>query len=96
MAFYYNDMSFDTKTDALNAFGSIRMYFRGKDLLGVPDKRLRGYVLLSADLAKLSIINNAVDGSKALVTDTGKEYVLCEGQWREWVGDGSTLKWSHF
>ena len=94
--YYYNDMPFNSEAEALQAFGSIKMYFRDKDCLGSPDKRLRGYVLLSADISKLSTITNAIEGSRALVTDTGKEYILSNGQWSEWTGGGSAIRWSHF
>lgn len=53
-------------------------------------KRLRRYILRSADIDKLSLINNAADGSKAIVADTNEKYILCEGQWVKWKPGGGS------
>lgn len=93
MTFYYNDMPFESEEAAHEAFGSIKMYFRSKDLLGVNDRRLRGYVFMSEDVDKLAIINNAIEGSKAKAIDTGDTYILCNGEWKVWTstsGGGSS------
>lgn len=101
MQYYYMDMPFTSQQIAEQTFGSIQMRRRGKDRLGTAvdgtDLRLREYVFLSTDLSKLNNITNAVDGSEAYATDTGKIYILCSNQWREWTGSsiGTTLKWNH-
>lgn len=102
--YYYMDMAF-ASASACPDFGSIKMCFRSKDRLGTAsdgtELKLRNYVFLSDDFSKLSNIVNAADGSEACATDTGKTYILCANQWREWTGSGgggggSSLKWSHF
>lgn len=89
--YYYMDMPFDSETVAKQTFGSIKMYYRNNDdrlggLSNGVDIRLRSYVFLSSDYSKLSNITNAADGSKAVEADTGKVYILCANQWREWTG----------
>ena len=99
--FFYMDMGFPTENDVPD-FGSIRMYYIGEPTLGYTNYgtniKLRGYTLLSKDIAKLNLITNAADGSQALVVDTGKTYILCDHQWREWTGSinaGTTIKWNN-
>ena len=101
---HYLDMYFPTEND-IPDFGTIRLINVGpiigdrteRDQYGkVIDMRLREYVLLSDDISKLQLINNAADGSKAIIVDTGKEYILAYNQWREWTGGNSDITWSHF
>lgn len=98
--YYYMDMPFESQTVAEQTLGSIKMFRRSPDRLGTAadgsDIRWRGYVLLATDISKLSNITNAAEGSEAFIADTGKIYMLCDGQWSEWTGSGgTTLKWSH-
>lgn len=106
MAFYYMDMVFKSQSDVPD-FGSIHMYYVGEPKFGYVNQsanvKVRAYTLLSNDISKLNLITNAADGSQSFVVDTGKTYILCNGQWIEWVGSngggGSTavpLKWNHF
>lgn len=97
--YYCMDMEF-TSESSIPDFGTIRMYFVGNAKDGFinysSQVKLRKYTLLSKDIGKLCLINNASDGSQALAIDTGKTYLLCDGEWREWVGNGSfgtTVKW---
>lgn len=98
--YYYMDMPFESESIAKQRFGSIKMFYRNNDdrlggLSNGVDIRLRSYVLLSTDYAKLSNITNAADGSKAIEADTGKVYILCDSLWREWTGttDALSIKW---
>lgn len=88
---YYLDMYFPTEQD-IPDFGSIRLTGVGgktpqekrKDSFGLPiDVRLRRYILLSEDAEKLSLINNAAEGSVGMAVDTRDSYILCEGQWHK-------------
>lgn len=57
---------------------------------------VNGQVTSAVD--KKYLITNAADGSQALVVDTGKIYILCDYQWREWTGSinaGTTIKWNN-
>lgn len=98
--YYYMDMPFSTEQEAKQKLGSICMYFKGKPPLGYIDGTnvaYREYSLLSTDISKLDNITNAIDGSKAFAIDTGKIYILCSNQWREWTGGvSSDIKWSHY
>lgn len=94
---YYLDMYFPSEED-LPDFGSLHLTWVGGQILGVKqkdrygrdiDKRMRKYVFLSDDLNKLSLINNAADGSQAIAADTGERYILCEGTWNK-VSRGSS------
>ena len=42
---------------------------------------IKEYILKSADLDKLKLINNAEDGSTAWRTDTKELYILHLGEW---------------
>lgn len=103
--FYHLDMPFESEQIAKSTMGSIAMYYVGEYNQGFTGTihKVRGYTLLSADIGKLNLITNAADGSQALVVDTGRTYLLCDGQWREWTGNtgsggsiGATIKWNHF
>lgn len=86
-------MPFESEEAAHNAFGSIKMYFRGKDLLGVEDVRVRGYVFLSKDLDKLNVIDNAAEGSRAKAVDTGITYIFCSGEWMAEIVPNPQYDW---
>lgn len=99
--YYYMDMEFVSES-SIPDFGTIQMYYVGDAKFGFVNYnsavKLRGYTLLSKDISKLNLITNAADGSQALVVDTGKIYILCDSQWREWNGNdsrvGTTIKWN--
>lgn len=82
--FYYMDMQFESEEIAKNTMGSIKMCYVGETSLGYANnakQKYRKYTLLSVDFAKLSLINNAIDGSEALAVDTGETYILCNDAW---------------
>lgn len=103
--FYYNDMPFVDEATAKASFGTIKMYYRNNnDRLGSTsyggDICLRYYVFMSTDYSKLSIIDNATDGSRAVAADTGDVYILCNDSWRiqpklNDLTDEASLKWIH-
>lgn len=82
--YIYMGMFFNSPQDVPD-FGSIKMYFVGTKDLGYVEegnKRYRKYAFQSADISKLSLITNALDGSEAFAVDTGTTYVLYDGQWK--------------
>lgn len=96
MAYYYMDMEYKTKDDVPD-FGSITMCHVGRQSSGFVIQyknnvhyAIREYTLLEKDLDKLNLITNAADGSKAMVIDANKIYVLCNGEWFEWKSDNGS------
>lgn len=88
---FYLDMYFPAKNDVPD-LGTIRMTYVGCRILGAPkndiyghaiDLRVRNYVFMSVDGPKLSLINNAADGSKAVAADTGEVFIFCSGIWNK-------------
>ena len=83
-------MPFATENDVPD-FGTIKMIYSGDKVYGYKnnvdsnghyiDRRLRGYILASKDIAKLNLINNAADGSRAICADTSDLYLYCDGTW---------------
>lgn len=97
----YMDMFFESENDVPD-FGTIHMYYIGEAKNGYVnngiDIKIRCYTLLAKDINRLNLITNAADGSQAFVVDTGKTYLLCDGEWREWIGNsnsGITVKWNN-
>lgn len=102
------DMPFADKESAPD-FGSIKMVYAGDRVFGYDadsltdnagnaiEMRVRKYVLLSEDISKLDLINNAADGSKAIIADTSKVKIFSDGEWRDWEsssgsGDSSIIE----
>lgn len=84
--YFYLDIPFNTKEEAEAALGNIKLTYRGLKELGYinqNNKQYREYILTSTDVPKLSNITNALDGSKAFVTDTQKTYYLSGETWHE-------------
>lgn len=84
--YFYLDIPFNTKEEAEAALGNIKLTYRGLKELGYVNqnnKQYREYILTSTDVPKLSNITNALDGSKAFVTDTQKTYYLSGETWHE-------------
>ena len=91
---YIMEMSYEHEMDVPD-FGTIQLIYSDERVFGMietpiktPIKR-RVYTLLARDVSKLSLINNAADGSTAIVGDTSEIYMLCDGMWRKWVGSSS-------
>ena len=84
--YYYMDMPFNSIDDVPD-FGSIKMFYVGEPNLGfvgtTQSVKVRGYLLLSSDINKLDLINNAADGSQAIIVDIGKTYIKCDNTWHE-------------
>ena len=83
--YYKLGMSFPTE-ESIPDFGSITMYYVGRKESGYVEegnKKFRKYAFISTDVAKLSNITNALDGSKAIAVDTGSTYVLYNNTWSE-------------
>ena len=59
-----------------NELGSIRF-------TGYKQRNKKEYILFSADVNKLSLIENAGVGSTAFCIDTGQLYILHDGTWYE-------------
>ena len=94
---YYLDMFFPTKDDVPD-FGSINMTGVGCRIVKDKKKdqfghdiimRVRKYILLEKDIEKLNFINNAADGSIAVIADANKVYLLCNGSWYKSVSPSS-------
>ena len=91
--YYYMDMPFNSIDDVPD-FGSIKMFYVGEPNLGYSNNKgnkIRKYILLSNDIEKLNLINNASDGSKAMIADTGQIYIYCSNAWIEWKNSNESL-----
>ena len=95
---YYLDMFFPTSDD-IPDFGTISLTDVGEKIVKskardqyghLIDLRIRKYTLLRKDINKLSLINNAADGSEAIIADTSEKYILCSGDWHKWTGSGGS------